>query len=703
MTAAANGGPGSPGLLAHHLELLARSAISDEVAAARGYFTATKRTELEDLGFERFQRRVPALVLPVWGVDGERCNYQARPDRPRIDRERGREVKYETVAGSTVRPDVPPACRQHLGSVRRPLWITEGIRKGDALASVGLCAVALLGVDCFRCDDWERIALDERHVYVVFDNDVMRNPNVHGALERITKYLAAKGAALHYVYLPESEGKVGVDDYLAASHSVDELYALAEDELRAPPPTPKPERPPAWPTAWLLDSVERLLRRYVVFPSEHEVVALAAFTLHTWALDAAMATPYVLIVSPEKRSGKTRLLEALELVAREPLRTSSISEAGLFQAVEKWRPTLLVDEVDRLFGSRSERSEAVSGVINAGNRRGAYVIRGSQDGEPVKFGTFSAKVLSGINNGKVPDTVTDRAIVVAMRRRGGDDAPVEDLFPGEMAETLEELRGRLDDWAAENMEALTAWRRKARISALDDRQQEAWDPLLAIADLAEAGWPERARAAAEHLAGAAVDAGEEAHGHALLVALRGVFEREGSPLASKAICVALNDDETLPFASYSHGSGISARALAKLLRPYGIKPRSVREAGKADTAKGYHAEQFADVWPRYVDTEHTRATEPVPEPAQAAQAAHPSPDGNLDVPDVPDVPDERQAPRGVRAPSNGDVPIERREPTCQHPAHRASDWALPAGEMWVCGVCHPPPASLNGGVVRRAS
>src|SRR5207249_1832881 len=122
-------------LLPQHQQLLEASAIGPGVAAERGYFSATKRTELADLGFAAFQRIVPALVLPSHGVDSTLVNYQTRPDRPRIDAERGREVKYETVAGSRVRLDVPPPCRSHLGSLCRPLWITEGIRKGDALAS----------------------------------------------------------------------------------------------------------------------------------------------------------------------------------------------------------------------------------------------------------------------------------------------------------------------------------------------------------------------------------------------------------------------------------------------------------------------------------------------------------------------------------------------------------------------------------------
>ena len=172
-------------LLDHHAELLRASAISDEVAGARGYFSAEKRAQLADLGFARVQQIVPALVLPSYGVDGRIVNYQARPDRPRIDAERGREVKYETVAGSNLTIDVPPPSRPHLGSTRRALWITEGIRKGDALASRDLPVVVLLGVWSFRSPDWDRVALDGREVYVVFDNDVMRKGEVYCALAEL--------------------------------------------------------------------------------------------------------------------------------------------------------------------------------------------------------------------------------------------------------------------------------------------------------------------------------------------------------------------------------------------------------------------------------------------------------------------------------------------------------------------------------------
>lgn len=185
-------------LLPQHAETLAASAISPEVAKARRYQSVETKSEPRALGFTDTQCRVPALLLPVWGVNGEIVNYQIRPDNPRIDK-KGKVVKYETVAGSRVWLDVPPAVRPFLGEPRRPLFITEGIRKADAAVSKGLCCIALLGVWNWRgtnenggkvaLPDWESIALNDREVYIVFDSDVMAKPAVHQSLARLKAFL----------------------------------------------------------------------------------------------------------------------------------------------------------------------------------------------------------------------------------------------------------------------------------------------------------------------------------------------------------------------------------------------------------------------------------------------------------------------------------------------------------------------------------
>ena len=128
----------------HRQTLEQESGITPEVINARGYRTVTSKSQLRDLGFSDSQIRVPALLLPIWGVTDEVVLYQARPDAPRI--RDGKPVKYETPRRAHMALDVNPLALAKLDDPAVPLFITEGIKKGDALVSKGRCAIALLGV-----------------------------------------------------------------------------------------------------------------------------------------------------------------------------------------------------------------------------------------------------------------------------------------------------------------------------------------------------------------------------------------------------------------------------------------------------------------------------------------------------------------------------------------------------------------------------
>ena len=384
------------------------------------------------------------------------------------------------------------------------------------------------------------------------------------------------------------------------------------------------------------------------------------------ALEAARATPYVLTISPEKRSGKTRVLEVAELVVREPVRAANITAAGVFQAIEKWTPTLLVDEIDAVFRSKSEQAEALRGVLNAGNRRGSHVIRGSQDGEPVRFGTFCPKMLAGINTGKLPDTIRDRSIVLSMeRRRAGEK--VDDLFPAELADQLDELRRRLEDWAAENIERLrTVAAARAGRRARRPPPGGVGPALFAIADLA------RGRMAGEIPAGR--DSAREGR--------RGRRRRGARARADRGAAIDLRRgrardrvQDDLPEAERRRGAPVrrllrgrgdqAAVDLAKLLRPYGIKPKKVRVG--IETPRGYEREQFDEVWQRYAPDEHARGGDPSGEAQQAQQAQHPNADADLDVADVADVALAQEVLPYARVSSNGNgsVPPLKVDPRMQ--------------------------------------
>ncbi len=228
-------------LLPQHERLIQNSAITPEVAQARGYWSATTRVEVEALGFTGKQARVPALVVPIHGVTGEVVLHQLRPDRPRLNA-KGKALKYETAAKSRLVLDVPPGARGQLRDPAVPLWITEGARKADAAVSAGLCSVALLGVWGWRgtnaaggktaLADWDSIALNGREVFLGFDSDVVDKASVQKALAGLAHFLELRAAKVHVVRLPTGPGgaKVGLDDYLAAGHSVDELRACARTE-----------------------------------------------------------------------------------------------------------------------------------------------------------------------------------------------------------------------------------------------------------------------------------------------------------------------------------------------------------------------------------------------------------------------------------------------------------------------------------------
>ncbi len=189
-------------LLKHHRSmLLEESGIASEVVEERGYRSIGQKAELRRFGFSDVQRNVPGMLVPVWSVNGEIATYQYRPDEPRI--KDAKPVKYETPPGTGMVFDTHPRVRKMLGDPEVPLMITEGIKKGDALVSRGLCAVALLGVWNFRgrnqdggltaLAEWESIALNGgRPVSIVYDSDVMRKPAVYKALVRLRAFLESR-------------------------------------------------------------------------------------------------------------------------------------------------------------------------------------------------------------------------------------------------------------------------------------------------------------------------------------------------------------------------------------------------------------------------------------------------------------------------------------------------------------------------------
>jgi len=272
-----------------------------------------------------------------------------------------------------------------------------------------------------------------------------------------------------------------------------ERKRLGFDEEQSSPPFPSVE-PAMHPVqaAGLLHRLAARLRQHVVF-SDEAANAVALWVAFAWTHDAATHSPMLLVTSAERDSGKTTLLGLVNLLSPRGLMLVDPSPAVLYRLIEKWKPTLVVDEADDQF----KENPPLRAVVNSGWTRGAGVPRCDPDtNEPEIFSTFGPKGI-GMKGRSIPDTTLSRSIVIEMVRKkpGERTADFEHLDDA----GLKDLRRELARWAADNVEAL-AGARPTMPDGFQNRLAANWRPLLAVADFAGGDWPRLARAAAAALA-----------------------------------------------------------------------------------------------------------------------------------------------------------------------------------------------------------
>jgi hypothetical protein len=350
--------------------------------------------------------------------------------------------------------------------------------------------------------------------------------------------------------------------------------------------------------AVLLGRVEAFLSRFVAFPSESTRVAVTLWAVHAHIVECFDSTPRLAVLSPEPGSGKSRVLEVLELLVPRPVHAVNATPAYLFRKVsdEAGVPTILYDEVDTILGAKAKDNEDVRGLLNAGHRRGAMAGRAVVRGKQVfteELPAFCPVALAGL--GDLPDTLMTRSVVVRMRRR----APSEHVEP---------FRHRVHSIQAQPLrEALEAWADSIRGDLLDvwpemppgieDRNADVWEALLAVADAAGGQWPERARVAAVTLVTLAGDR-PGTLGLQLLTDVHTVFTQNAAEqmFTTDLLEQLVRLDES-PWGDL-RGKPIDARGLAKRLKGYEVDSTSVRIGERV--AKGYRREHLHDAWARYL-------------------------------------------------------------------------------------------------------
>ena len=378
--------------------------------------------------------------------------------------------------------------------------------------------------------------------------------------------------------------------------------------------------------AQVLDDVAAFVGRYVVFPTPHALTVVALWIAHTHAPQKTWyVTPRLVLDSAEPGSGKTRVLELLALLVQRPEMTISATVAAIFRMIAEHPLTLLFDEVDAIFNPKNGGNyEDLRALLNAGYKQGATIARCVGDAKQMKvqrFDVFAPVALAGLA-GKMPATITTRAVTIHMRRR----APGETVQPFRERDAegeAEPLRARLVDWV-DVVATDLALARPAMPAGVVDRPAEVWEALLAVADAAGGDWPTRARAACSYFVLNA-DPGELSFGVRLLRDVHAVFRAAGvDRMPSAAVIEDLVKLDESPWADL-WGKPLDQRRLAAELGRYGVKAKPIKMPD-GRTPRGYLVtgpDGLLDAWQRYLpDSGATAATDAT---AQVVPVADESP------------------------------------------------------------------------------
>lgn len=342
-------------------------------------------------------------------------------------------------------------------------------------------------------------------------------------------------------------------------------------------PTSTPQDTPTT----IADDVREFITRYVALPGDHYADILALYAVHTHAFETARTTPYIYLTSEGPGSGKTRVMEVMSEICRQSMMVAGLTGATFFRLIEARRPTFFMDEVDTIYSGA--KNEELRGVLNSGYKHNGSIARvdtSSEDGFR-DFSTFCPKVLAGIDNGQVPDTVLDRSIKILLRKAPA--GTVQPFYSEDIEDECADLAQAMGAWVKIHADALRDRRnRPEALPELSDRQNDIARPLIIIADRLSPEWGARARAA--------------------FVKALGPQDTPLSPqqaaLKAAQDWMTENGKDRIPSAVLADLVGVNAHRLGHLLRPMEVAPSTVRVDGKP--TKCYTMEAMESAWARFI-------------------------------------------------------------------------------------------------------
>ena len=344
---------------------------------------------------------------------------------------------------------------------------------------------------------------------------------------------------------------------------------------------------------------------------DYQADAVALWVALAWLHDHPdiELAPFLNITAPVMRSGKTTLLGIVEQFVPRPLPLVDASPAFLFRVIEISQPTLLVDEIDLkadddghlsalLNGSQTRHTAYIGRVEKTDAGKGAELV-------PKKFRTWCPKVLCGI--GGLRDTTVDRSIQIRLERRTAKEREKTTRWRERDKEKVETIRRKLVRWINDHRKEIVDGRTDTALPpSLDDRQADSWEPLLAIANRAGGVWKgEEGRGWQACLGIVGAIEYNASNAELLIRHVRAVFLEEGDPayLTTATLLEGLRFPDW-PWGTWTRGKPITAHALGRMLKPFGLRSKNQKIEGKV--LKVYELAPLERVSIRYSATDGSK-------------------------------------------------------------------------------------------------
>lgn len=346
----------------------------------------------------------------------------------------------------------------------------------------------------------------------------------------------------------------------------------------------------------LVNSLIDIIKKYIVV-TDGEAIAMAYWILQTYNVNEFTYAPRLLIISPDKRCGKSTLLRLLELLSYKSYPTGNCSAAVLYKIIEKEQPTILIDEADSFFNGNND----IRNIINSGFQKKFGVARScGKNFEDIKtYNVFAMMAIASIKN--LPDTIMDRSIKINMRRRLPTEK-IESLREQYVKEEFETIKRKCRRFMSDNGKQAGEYIMEP-VNGLSDRACDVWEGLVGIASIFCD--EQRVIKTAEEIS-LTNAADVESLNNLLLKHILQIFvNNHFFDISSAELVNKLCEIEDSPWRELNQGRPITAHKLSFLLKEYKIS--TFQKNFDGHNTKHYNFDAFTDIFNRYIPKEYKQA------------------------------------------------------------------------------------------------